>query len=230
MGAANVPVEYGGTRVVEGGLFRVSRTRAVVLPAGKLYVLGVPVKAGDALRIKWLARPGDINYAVTFYPHPLTAHSDLSLPMSAKEHAAFVAHEDGTPIVPTTPLPACDKEWTETRVTAPRDGHVLATWDNAAGWRQRELWYRWDPLNAGGQPICTWHTVVDYGTDLPPHLRRLHAADLAASHPSGGAPGGGGAAAAGGGAAAAVGDAVAPAPAAASGGGGGGGGGGTPSL
>lgn len=54
-----IPVEYGGTLKVPGGLFKPSRTNKVQLAAGKEHVLEHAVtQAGQVVRFKWLCKPG----------------------------------------------------------------------------------------------------------------------------------------------------------------------------
>lgn len=132
--AEKTPTEYGGTFTVPGGLFGAARTHKATLAAGKPLDVDFPAAAaGDRVRIKWLARPGDVTWGVHFRP----TGSHAGAPLVAL-HAPV-------------PVKDCDKAWTAHTFVAPGPGAFVSTWENPAGWTRaaRELFYRCDTLTHG---------------------------------------------------------------------------------
>jgi len=60
--------------------------------------------------------------------------------------------------------PTSDKVWVDVRATAPGDGYVFGTWDNAKGWRSREVWCRWDWI-VDGRPVDDGFSLL--ALDIP---------------------------------------------------------------
>lgn len=123
--ASRIPREYGGTLDLPGGLFHRSATEREVVGAGKEVSHVARVAGGVSYRVKWLARPGDVKFSLSFTPDA--------------GGAAVV-------LEPLRSHPKCDTEWVTVVATAPADGSLTALWDNKAGWRQRELLYRIEPV------------------------------------------------------------------------------------
>ena len=126
------PTEYGGTLVVPGGLFPAASTQRAQLAAGKTLAVETPAAAaGAAVRIKWLARPGDVKWGVAFRRAGAPAGAPL------------------LELAPTAAFPDCDKKWIAASFVAPEAGAFVSTWNNSAGWYAREILHRVDDLDAG---------------------------------------------------------------------------------
>jgi hypothetical protein len=150
VGEANLPVEYGGSLVVPGGIYPVTRTKTVLLPVGKVLNDFQAAKAGEAVRVKWICRPGDIRMSYSFVPGALPAPSaspftatDVPLPQAPGE-VVIKALQDH---------PGSDAKFVEDVSTAPADGYFVVSFDNRNGWRERTIFYRVDPM-IGGRPAC----------------------------------------------------------------------------
>jgi hypothetical protein len=148
-GLDRVPTEYGGTLVVEGGLYHTSRTKLETINAGKTFTRTVPVKAGQAIRFKWLCRPGDMKMGVTFHPGGAAASAlpdgvAALNPLTASSVVVYKLQDH----------PGSEKAFvTVPTFTAPADGVLVAVWSNAAGWRKRDLFHRFDEIDAAGRAI-----------------------------------------------------------------------------
>lgn len=152
------PVEYGGKLAIPGGLFRPSRTIKHPLPSSKVFTYTVPAKAGQTLRFKWLCTPGDIRFSVDFYSGaaPKAAAENPLGHVSAAMSAADAAKAPGVAGAKPhhTPYslrdhPGSDKVWVTATDSAPVDGYYVATFDNSAGWRARDVYCRWDVMVDG---------------------------------------------------------------------------------
>lgn len=130
----------------------------------------IALPPGAALRLKWYARPGDMKCGVTFYP------CDGGQPPAALTSGAGVTHPEparwclpqteAPPAALTAALaplaaaavtvhalqahPTCDKTPVVITHTAAAPGFYLVTYDNTAGWRQRELFHRCEGGREGG--------------------------------------------------------------------------------
>ncbi len=159
-GLDRVPVEYGGTLVVEGGLYPPSRTKVEVLGAGKSFTRTVAVKAGQTVRFKWLCRPGDMRFGVTFHPHhgaerpPALPEGVAALkPLTPQGPAGGGAASSPSVVVyKLQDHPGSEKAFVSVSHSAAEDGTLVAVWSNEAGWRKRELFWRWDEVGKDGKP------------------------------------------------------------------------------
>ena len=129
----SLPVEYGGTLVLPGGVFPPSRTQRTQIAAGKsFFETTAPVPAGASVRFKWFCRPGDMRFCVRFHAGAGAGASSSS------------GGSGGVEVYPTQTHPGSDKKAVIVSVTAPADGVFVATFDNVQGWYSRELFHRWD--------------------------------------------------------------------------------------
>ena len=150
VGEANLPVEYGGSLVVPGGLYPPTGTKSLTLPTGKVLNEFAAAKKGETVRCKWFCRPGDIRMSFSFVPgalpppsaSPFTA-TDVPLPQAPGE-VTLKALQDH---------PGSDTKFVEDVHTAPVDGYFVASFDNRNGWRERLLFWRVD-IMVGGRPAC----------------------------------------------------------------------------
>jgi hypothetical protein len=150
VGAANLPVEYGGSLVVPGGLYPPTRTKTLTLATGKVLNEFVAAKKGETVRFKWFCRPGDIRMSFSFVPGALPAPSaspftatDVPLPQAPGE-VTLKALQDH---------PGSDTKFVEDVAAAPADGYFVASFDNRNGWRERVLVWRADYM-VGDRPAC----------------------------------------------------------------------------
>ena len=149
-GAENLPVEYGGQLVIKGGLYPLSRTKAVTLPTGKVLNVVAEAKAGDSICFRWFCRPSDIRMGISFLPASARVPAP-SLDSPLGELPGLVA------LKPLQDHPGSDK-FVEDTHKAPADGIFIASFDNRNGWRERQLFHRWDKmLEVGGRmrPECS---------------------------------------------------------------------------
>jgi hypothetical protein len=154
VGAANLPVEYGGSYVVKGGLYPPSGTKTVLLPVGRVLNEFHAAKKGETVRSRWFCRPGDIRMSFSFVPGALPAPSaspftatDVSLPQAPGE-VALKALQDH---------PGSDVKFVEDSAAAPADGYFVISFDNRNGWRERNVWHRVDTM-VGDRPACAMTT------------------------------------------------------------------------
>ena len=152
IGEANLPVEFGGTLVVPGGLYPTSRTKATVLAVGKVLNEFVAAAKGETVRVKWLCRPGDLRMSLSFVPGklpelsstPATA-TDVPLPLSPGELV----------LKPLQDHPGSDVKFVCDTHVAPADGYFVASFDNRNGWYSRTLFHRVDTLvGKDSRPAC----------------------------------------------------------------------------
>ena len=112
---------------------------------------------GTVARFKWYCRPGDIKFSAAFYsggppPPALVAAAGVSqpepgmrycLPPSEVTELSALRSLQGTDVARLQAYPHSDKEpVVVTHVVPPQGGFFVLTWDNRAGWRQRELFHR----------------------------------------------------------------------------------------
>ena len=150
VGEANLPVEYGGSLVVPGGLYPPTRTKSVVLSVGKVLNDFQAAKKGETVRSRWICRPGDVRMSFSFVPGALPAPSaspftatDVTLPQAPGE-VTLKALQDH---------PGSDSKFVEDSAAAPADGYFVVSFDNRNGWRERAIYYRIDPM-VDGRPAC----------------------------------------------------------------------------
>ena len=62
----------------------------------------------------------------------------------------------------------CDSTWVSKVFTAAAAGHFVSTWDNRAGWRNRELFYRCDPMLPGADGVRRPELPGKYGICVRP--------------------------------------------------------------
>jgi hypothetical protein len=142
-----------------------SRTRCTHLHSGRACRDVIALPPGATVRIKWYARPGDMKCAVTFYPcadgqppagvisgagvaHPEPAR--WCLPQTEAPPAALTAAlaplaAGAVTVHALQAHPGCDKAPVVVTHTASTPGFYLVTYNNTAGWRQRELFHRCVP-------------------------------------------------------------------------------------
>lgn len=178
-------MEYGGKKVVEGGLFPESRTQKIVVSSGKEHVASVDMAKGQRVRVRWFTRPSDIKFSLAF---TLTGNLSLvpcgvlacsfcltSAPVSVvpcrswcrflyfslfmfcvcvsvsvSSPAPRAAEGSTNFIVPLQQFKQSGKELNQHSFEAPGDGKLTITFDNKAGWRQREVHHRYDFQLPGG--------------------------------------------------------------------------------
>ena len=170
MGAEALPTQYGGSLALPR-IFKSTRTITTVLPSGRLMrdVLVVPPSAltGRSVRFKWYTKPGDVKFSLHFYaapcPEVLRSGGGVTQPEAprfchAPSEAVPAAH-----VAALAPLaavcvevaaladhPASDtKPVTVAHALPASGGFYVATYNNLAGWRQREVFHRC--VRAGGR-------------------------------------------------------------------------------
>jgi hypothetical protein len=89
-----------------------------------------------------------------------------------KWDVTFIADSDGegsaTVAAAVADYKDCDSTWVSKVFTAAAAGHFVSTWDNRAGWRNRELFYRCDPMLPGADGVRRPELPGKYGICVRP--------------------------------------------------------------
>ena len=134
-GASHVPTMYGGTLEVPGMFDSTLRKHAV--HSGKKYCVAVRCDAGQGCRIRWMSDPADVEFSVVAITGSASvldtaqAHPDGAADGSAHTVVyAKKAHPDSK-----TNTVECLVDGADVK----EDTVFVATWDNSAGWSQRNI-------------------------------------------------------------------------------------------